>query len=834
MSKCLVGLRLRLFGCAAIFALVGGASAASLDRYTLNKNGVELQITAPRDDIIRIRAGVGSLPEDASWAVNAEIRERLIPLEVSQSNASVTLRTALLAITVNLENLHILIADINGRIVLDDAPGASLVFDDAKIAVGAQSINDTLMRAASGGIHLRKSMPVDAHYFGLGDKGGPLDRLGEAFVLWNTDAYGFGETTDSLYKSIPFILGVLESGGSFGVFFDNTYRSYFDFGKTERSILRFGAEAGPLDYYVMAAAEPKRVVQAYAYLTGTTPLPPRWALGFQQSRYSYETEIEARGIANRLRTERFPADVLYLDIDYQDRNRPFTVSKSAFPDLPKFIADLAGMDFKVVLITDLHIANAPHQNYAPFDSGAAQDVFLKRIDGSLYSANVWPGQSVFPDFSRDKVRDWWGGLYQDFVKAGAVGFWNDMNEPAIFDVRDKTMPLDTVHQIEGGGFSSRQASHAEIHNVYGMLNSRATYEGLLRLTPSVRPFVLTRASYAGGQRYAATWTGDNVSTWGHLRMSIAQLSNLGLSGFSLAGDDIGGYAGAGPSPDLLTRWIEIGAFNPIFRDHAGKEKPPQEPWVGGPEHAAIRRHYIEERYRLMPYLYALAEENSRSGLPLMRPVFLEFPQQLAKGGGLGGSADQFMLGPNLLIAPASEGESPYPYTIKLPGNGWYDYWLGKKLTTSTLVETPQLQRLPVFVRPGAILPRQPLVQSTSQTPAGPLQLSIYPGGDCTGQLYFDDGLSFAYKKGDYLRQTVTCHLSPHGIDIELSKREGRFKPWWQQIDLCIYGVTSVPRVMWGKKTVPSRYDAEQQTLRVTLPDIDRKSRVFIEYERDHL
>jgi len=828
MTKRQMGRRLRLLASATIIVFSGTTKAAeNSSRYTINKNGVQLQITALRDDIIRIRAGVGALPEDASWAVNSEIRHRLIPLHVSPSDSSVTLSTDALVITITRENLHILIADNKGRVVLDDAPGAGLVSS-------AQNNNDVSLSPAAGGIHLRKSMPVEAHYFGLGDKGGPLDRLGEAFTLWNTDAYGFGETTDSLYKSIPFFLGVLESGRSFGVFFDNTWRSYFDFGKTERSILRFGAEGGPLDYYVMAAAEPKRVVQSYAYLTGTAPFVPSWALGFQQSRYSYETEIEARGIANRLRAEHFPADVLYLDIDYQDRDRPFTVSKSAFPDLPKFITDLAAMDFKVVLITDLHIANAPHQNYQPFDSGMAKDVFLKRIDGSIYSANVWPGQSVFPDFSRDGVRDWWGGLYQDFVKAGAAGFWNDMNEPAIFDVRDKTMPLDTVHQIEGAGFASRKASHAEMHNVYGMLNSRATYEGLLRLTPNLRPFVLTRASYAGGQRYAATWTGDNVSTWGHLRMSIAQLNNLGLSGFSLAGDDIGGYAGAGPSADLLTRWIEIGAFNPIFRDHAGKEKPPQEPWVGGSEHAAIRRRYIEERYRLMPYIYALAEENSRLGLPLMRPVFLEFPDQLGKGGGLGGNADQFMLGPNLLIAPATEGESPYPYTIKLPGEGWYDYWLGKKLKTATLVETPQLERLPVFVRPGAILPRQPLVQSTSQKPIGPLQLAIYPGADCSGQLYFDDGLSFAYKNGEYLRQTVTCHIGMNGIVVELSKRDGRYKPWWRQIDLCIYGVAGAPqRVLWGRKILGSHYDVEQQTLRISLPDIDREARVVIEYGRNH-
>jgi alpha-glucosidase len=678
-------------------------------------------------------------------------------------------------------------------------------------------------------MHLRKSMPVDAHYFGLGDKTGPLDRRGEAFTLWNTDAGGFQESTDPLYKAIPFVLGVVESGRSFGLFFDNTWRSYFDFGKTERDTLGFGAAGGAVDYYVMAAADPKGVVQAYAYLTGTAPLAPLWALGFQQSRYSYATEAQARAIAERLRADRIPADAIYLDIDYQDRNRPFTVSAKAFPDLPRFIADLKTMDFRVVLITDLHIAQAPDQNYRPYDNGTAEGVFLKRPDGAPYVADAWPGKSVFPDFSRSMVRDWWGGLYADFVRAGAAGFWNDMNEPAIFNVRDKTMALDTVHRIEEPGFATRDATHAEMHNVYGMLNSRATFAGLLRLKPDERPFVLTRATYAGGQRFAATWTGDNTSSWNHLRLSIAMLNNLGLSGFGYSGDDIGGFEGMGPSPDLLTRWIEIGAFNPIFRDHAAKGKPAQEPWAGDADQEAIRRRYIEERYRLLPYIYALAEENSRTGVPLMRPVFLEFPSQLAQAGLLGGTADEFMLGPDLLVAPASVGESPAPYPVTVPGSGWYDYWTGLRIDAAHWSETPRLDRLPVFVRPGAILPRQPLVQSTNQTPAGPLQLSVYPGPDCRGRLYLDDGVSFAYQSSAYLRQAVRCRVEPRVIIVEFDAREGRYPAWWRQIDLEVHGLASAPRrVLLGTLALPSRFDAAHQTLRILLPDVAAGARLSIE------
>ncbi len=798
---------------AALWAVAGaaapGGQAVRVDRYEVNRDGVALQITALRDDIIRVRAGAGGLGEDASWAVAAGVRGQHRPMDLTQHGSNDELRTRDLRLSVDRTTLRLRVEDASGGVVLEDAPGPALAFQR--------------------GVHLRKAMPAAMHYFGLGDKAGPLDRRGEAFTLWNTDAGGFGESTDPLYKAIPFVLGVAEAGGSFGLLFDNTWRSYFDFGKSERDVLAFGAEGGAVDYYVMAAAAPKGVVEAYAYLTGIAPLAPLWSLGFQQSRYSYATESEARGIAGRLRAERIPADVIYLDIDYQDRNRPFSVSSAAFPDLPRFIADLKAEDFRVVLITDLHIARAPGENYRPYDSGAAADLFLRRPDGSPYVAEVWPGAAVFPDFSREAAGVWWGGLYADFVRDGAAGFWNDMNEPAIFGVREKTMPLDTVHRIEEPGFAPRAASHAEMHNVYGMLNSRATFRGLLRLTPDVRPFVLTRASYAGGQRFAATWTGDNTSSWNHLRLSTAMLNNLGVSGFGYAGDDIGGFEGAGPSPDLLTRWIEVGAFNPIFRDHAAKGKAAQEPWSGGAEQEAIRRRYIEERYRLMPYIYGLAEENSRTGLPLMRPVYLEFPGQLARGGQLGGTADQFLLGPNLLVAPAPVGESPFAYSIVLPGAGWYDYWTGLRAEAAVVTETPRLERLPVFVRPGAILPRQPLVQSTAQTPDGPLQLAVFPGPDCRGQLYFDDGVSFAYRRGVFLRQVVRCSSAAGRTLVDFDARQGRYAPWWHRIELAVHGVTAAPhRVRCGGEDLTSRYDAASQTVFVELPDTAKAARVSID------
>jgi alpha-glucosidase len=752
---------------------------------------VVLQVTALRDDVVRVRSGRARLPEDASWAVLADARGASVKVEPLTDAGVAGFRTRDLVVRIDPASLRLTIEDRKGGVILADA---------AAPAIGEH------------GFSLRKRLPEGERYYGLGDKAGPLDRRGQAFTLWNTDAYGFQDYSDPLYKSIPFFLGVAADGQSYGLLLDDTFRTWFDFGRTDPNLLSIGAEGGPVDYYVMAGPAPKSVVEAYAWLTGPSPLPPLWTLGFQQSRYSYMTDAEVRGIAERLRKERIPADAIYLDIDYQDRNRPFTVDRKAFPDLPKLVADLRAEGLRLVTITDLHIADAPGQGYAPYDTGAAGDHFVKTPDGKPYVGKVWPGPAVFPDFTQASSRDWWGGLYKDFHDAGVAGFWNDMDEPSIFDTESKTMPLDVVHRIEEPGFATRTASHAEIHNVFGLENSRATHDGLLKLAPDERPFVLTRASYAGGQRYAATWTGDNSATWSHLALSVSMQLNLGVSGFAWVGADVGGFAGS-PSPELLTKWIEVGAFTPLFRDHAAKGTRPHEPWVDGPEQTDIRRRYIEERYRLMPYLYALADETARTGLPVMRPMYLEFPKQ----------ADDplladFMLGPDLLIAPPRNGESLDPFDVTLPGAGWFDYWTGKPVE-AVVHETPSLAHLPVFVRPGSILPRQPLVQSLAQAPQGALELRVYPGSDCKGELYWDDGHSMRRDAAAVLRQEIRCEATSTGLKIVFEPRQGGYRPWWNGLHVAVYGWRNAQAAAkLDGKAVAASFAQDAGVLSLDLPD----------------
>jgi alpha-glucosidase len=833
----------------AVFLLVSLCAAkayaqAALANLRHSESGIELsashltlRVDALRPDALRVRIYPTDHPaEDASWAILPASRIARSPVTPQPDGFT----TSSLRVSVSAD-LRVTVSDLAGNILQSDALPVLWSTD---------------------GFRATKTKAPDEHFFGLGDKPGPLDRAGEAFVMWNTDTFGWQESTDPIYKSIPFFLS-MRGGRALGVFFDNTFRTFFDFGRERADRYSFGAPGGPLDYYLLYGPEPKQVIEDYAWLTGPTPLPPLWALGYQQSRYSYTPRSQVESIASRLRADHIPADAIWLDIDFQYKNRPFTVDPQTFPDFPGLIHELSAEHLHTVVITDLHIADLPNQNYAPYDSGKAGDHFVKwrgpsgKEELHDYVGPVWPGPSVFPDFTQQQTRLWWGTLYKDFIADGVAGFWNDMNEPAVFRYPTKTMPDDVVHRIEepaslGEGFAPRTALHTEIHNVYGMENSRATADGELALRPNVRPFVLTRASYAGGQRYAATWTGDNSSTWNHLRQTTPQLLNLGLSGFSLSGADVGGFAGSPPA-DLLTKWLMLAAFQPLDRDHAAKGTRPHEPWVDGPEQEDIRRHYIEERYRLMPYLYTTAEETSRDGLPIIRPLFLEFPHAAADSAPLDLVAGgEFMFGPDILVAASPSPEEIAPYEVHLPPGLWYDYWTGARLDRRGSIATrdleirdaaatqlppvmvqPKLGDLPLYVRAGSIVPMQPLVQSTDERPVGALTLRIFPpaaGDQCSGDLYQDDGISFNFRRGDYLRLHLTCGVAPDGaLTVSIPAREGSFKPWWTQLRLEAVGWT--PHVseatIDGKPKEAMKLEQTSLGWAIDLPDSGRAETVTL-------
>lgn len=754
-------------------------------------NGVELaagesqvRVVALSPTVVRLRfAFHGSIREEDSAAILPTAFPAPPAVEARDSNEAVSFNTGAIQVRIEKSPLRVLFLDPDGQIVLQGHPDYPAAFNGPMFRVW-------------------KAMPPDEHYFGLGDKAGPIDHRDQAFTLWNTDAFGWTQGSDPLYKSIPFFMGVRE-GKAYGVFLNNTYRSSFEFGKEARDAFSFGAEGGALDYYFFYGPEPAAVLSSFTALVGRTPLPPKFVLGYQQSRYSYYPEAQVRELARQFRTRKIPCDVIYLDIDYEDGYRSFTIDRHRFPNFEGMIGDLGRQGFKVVPIVDLHLKKEP--GYKPYDEGAAQDYFVKNPDGSTYVGKVWPGDSAFPDFTRAGVRQWFGALYSGFMHMGIRGFWNDMNEPAVFRYPEKTMPLDTVHMVEG-----RKTDHREVHNIYGMENVRATYEGMLRIKPDQRPYVLTRAAFAGTQRYAATWTGDNAATWVHYRLSVSSLLSLGLSGYPLAGVDEGGFEGD-PTPELLTRWTELGAFLPLFRNHSGKGTRHREPWVDGPRHETIRRHFIETRYRLLPYIYTSMEETSRTGIPLMRPMFLEFPNDP----GFAGDDRQFMFGRDLLVAPKID-EKLGPYDVKLPAGVWYDFWTGRRVEGQSQQVNPPIDTLPVYVRGGAILPAQAVVQSTDQAPSGPLEISVYPGPDCRGSLYDDDGNTFAYLRGEFLRVQFTCEAGPRSVKVRVAPLQGTYEPAWKSMKITLFGVPQSPRRLEVNGSAVSGWTFQAASRSVTL------------------
>jgi alpha-glucosidase len=791
-----------------LYALICGAAAAALpaqgwqhiggvqkvdrlpDGVELTAGKAKVRVTAFRPGVFRVRvASGGAFPKDFSWAVIEPPEPPAVKIDDGKDEVRVTAGSTVARI--HKSPLLIDFANERGDLLVADYPDLPMAWADGRICVW-------------------KRMPQEEGYYGLGDKAGPMNRRDRAFTMWNTDAYAWQESTDPLYKTIPFFIG-LRKGLAYGIFFDNTWRSSFDFGKQSHDSYSFGAEGGEINYYFFAGPTPRKIVEDYTALVGRTRLPPLWALGFQQSRYSYLPESRVYEIAKTFRDKKIPADAIYLDIDYQNGNAPFTVDRDKFPTFEKMISDLSAQGFHTVLITDLHIKKDANHGYAPYDSGSGEDVFVKRADGTTFVGTVWPGDSVFPDFTLTRARDWWGTLYKNFVDMGVSGFWNDMNEPSVFLTPTKTMPLDVRHRLDDG----TAVPHLAAHNVFGMENVRATSEGLLKLRPNERPFVLTRAAYAGAERYAATWTGDNVSVWNHLNMSTPMLLSMGLSGYGLVGDDIGGFAGS-PAPELLTRWIEAGAFNPIDRDHTAKGTADQEPWVHGEEQEAIRKRYIEERYRLLPYIYTSVEEMTRTGIPLMRPLLLQYPQSPE----FFDDDHEYLFGPDLFVSPVTS-ELQDLKVIQLPPGVWYDYWSGGKTSDGELIKLrPALDQLPVYVRAGAIVPRQPLVENTGETPNGPLELRIYPGEDCQGSLYQDDGHSLNFEKGEFLRIKYSCQVAEAGIKISSAIDKDGYRPWWTAAQITVYGLDKAPgSIRIGEAAIREwHYDPGERAAEFRLPD----------------
>ncbi len=639
-------------------------------------------------------------------------------LKLDEQPDRLVLSSAALQVQVVRADCRLRILDADGRLITQDEPGLGIGWD---------------------GLEVRdwRTLTADQQFYGLGEKTRDLNKRGQRWVMWNTDHFAYQPDTDPIYQSIPFLLGV-EHGRAWGLFLNNSSRTTFNLGAGTERFYSFAAERGLLDYVFIGGPAIPDVLSRYTELTGRPFMPPAWALGYQQSRWSYYPDAEVLALARTFRRKDIPADVIYLDIGYMNGYRVFTWSPQGFPHPAAMLDTLQDLGFKVVPIIDPGVK--VDSSYAVAQQGLAHDYFLHDPDGTVHIASVWPGRSYFPDFGKADVREWWGDHDAAFLRLGIDGFWNDMNEPAAWG---GTLPMEVVMHDDGHAYSMRR-----MHNLYGFLMAQATYEGMRRAQPDRRPFVLTRAGFSGEQRYTAVWTGDNVASWEHLQLAVRMILGMGLSGVPFIGTDVGGFAGT-PSPELYARWVELGVFTPLFRTHTTINSPSQDPWSFGEYIEGINRRSIRLRYALLPYLYTLMWQAHETGSPPLRPLFWghqDDPAAYATA-----HQEEFLAGDHLLVAPVvQEGQSLK--RVYLPaGSRWLDlasdsvYDGGREV----VVDAP-LDRLPMFLEAGGILPRRPPEQYVGQQPADTLYLDAFPG-DSLGsfRLYEDDGESYAFEKGGY-------------------------------------------------------------------------------------
>jgi len=734
-------------------------SAGNITGVTINNQQVNIttdnayaQITVYTPNVVRVRMDKQKLSADFSYAVIAQPQKTKV--NITQNDQEIDLSTDSLKAVIKKSPFAISFYTIDGRVINEDETGLQTSW-----------VNEA--------VTTYKKMQDGERFIGLGEKTGPLDRTGNGYTNWNTDAYGYSSTQDPLYSTIPFYIGI-HHNLNYGIFLDNTWQSDFNFGASNNRFSSFGARGGELNYYFIYNTRVADIITSYTGLTGRMKLPPLWSLGYQQNRYSYYPEAEVMRIAQTLREKKIPADGITLDIHYMDHYKVFTWDKDRFPDPKKMTDKLNAMGFKLTVIVDPGVKDEP--GYGTYDRGNKENIFIKYPDSTNFTGQVWPGWCNFPDFTNPKARAWWGNEIKKYGEDGVSGLWNDMNEISTWGQK---MPDNVVFDYDG-----KKATHLETHNVFALNMVRASYEGA-KAAFNKRPFILTRSGYAGLQRYSAIWTGDNVAADSHMLVGVRLLNSLGLSGVAFTGMDIGGFTGNATVP-LYERWIQIGAFNPYFRSHTAVNTRSSEPWTYGEEALEIARNYINLRYKLLPYLYAAFYEATQNGNPVMRSLAIDYTFDANIYSSK--FENQYMFGKAFMVAPF---ESGLTYgKVYFPAGKWYDFYTGEVQDGghSKILELAT-NKLPVFVKESSIIPMQSLVQSTSEQPTDTLFIHIYKGDVHNQFVYYeDDGESFAYENGAYYKRGIS--YDPAKNMIVFDKVEGSLSSKFHNIKLILHGFDS--------------------------------------------
>lgn len=746
-----------------------------LTHYTIEKQRIHLDFEGKKarieiltPAIINVFCGFES-EEHRSKAIEGD-KAVSAKFKVKQKEDGLWITTEKLSLRVS-DGFYVDFFDKEGKAVCTDYRGKRTPLariSKAHLKLLASEGHNVDEKAETLAVEVVKRMEGSEHFYGLGDKTGFLDKRHYEYEMWNTDNPDPQvDTFKALYKSIPFFMALTDTH-VYGIFLDNTHKSFFNMGKESEEYYYFGARGGNLDYYYIAGNSLKEVLEGYTYLTGTCPLPQRWTLGYHQSRWGYMNEEDMEEIAEGMRNNDIPCDALHFDIDYMEHYKVFTWNQKLYHgDAGRYLKSLADRGFKPVTIIDPGVKK--EAGYEMYEEGAAEGYFASAPEGGIYVNEVWPGEAVYPDFGNPKVRRWWAEKQRFLLDMGVRGVWNDMNEPASFR---GPLPDEVIFSDE-----EKVSDHAAMHNVYGHLMAKATYEGL-KAYDGRRPFVITRACYAGSQKYATAWTGDNTSMWAHLQMLIPQLCNLGLSGMPFVGTDIGGFGGD-TTPELLARWIEAGCFSPLCRNHSALGSRRQEPWLFGEEVLGIYRKYLKLRYHWIPYFYDLFYEEEKTGAPIMRPLVFHYEKDET----VKSLNDEFMLGSQVLVAPVVV-QGMCRRMVYLPEGVWYDYWTEEKLTgPQWLIKDAPLDVCPIYVKAGSVIPAMEPVSYVGEKPLTKLILEVYPG-EGSYDHYLDNGEDFAYRDGAYHHYRFT--VTEEGKVETQILHAGYDKPY-EEITVCVHG-----------------------------------------------
>ncbi len=730
--------------------------------YFTSENGVILHITVLRNSVLRFRYATNYVFQpDFSYAIAEDGSRGYSDLEVEETATEYIINTSKLKVLVDKKTMRTQISDLEGNILNEDELGFHW---EENYEYGGNTVK------------MSKITQSGESFYGMGDKATHFNLKGKRVNNWVTDQYAYGKDQDPLYKAIPFYTG-LHNGKAYGVFFDNSFRSFFDFSHERRNTTSFWADGGEMNYYFFYGPEMSKVVRAYTDLTGTPELPPLWALGFHQSKWSYYPEARVKEVAQKFRDLKVPCDAIYLDIDYMDGFRCFTWDKNKFPDPKRMIDELNEDGFKTVVMIDPGIK--VDKDYWVYQEAMENDYFCKRADGPYMSGKVWPGECNFPDFTNPKVREWWADLYKELMSdVGAHAVWNDMNEPAIMEVPTKTAPLDMRHDYDG-----HPCSHRKAHNIYGMQMVRATYEGVKKYVYPKRPFVITRAAYSGTQRYASTWTGDNIATWEHLWIANVQMQRMSISGMSFVGSDIGGFAEQ-PNGELFARWIQLGVFHPFCRVHSSGDHGEQEPWSFDTEVTDIVRKFIELRYQLLPYLYTMFWKYSNENIPMLKPLVYfdqEDPQTHFR-------TDEFIFGEHILVCPVQEPNAQ-GRRMYIPRGKWYNYWNDEVMEGGKEKWVAAgLDEIPLYIKEGAIIPKYPVQQYVGELEVAELLIDVYfKIGSESSSVYEDDQDGYDYTKGRYSVRNFKFTGKENELVIQQFK-DGSFITGYENITVKFHGL----------------------------------------------